>query len=76
MNMILTKIFHVSRGIKCALDKRVHVSLFGNVNTQTRYKSKLTRPKAIVMNKYNKPEETIGLFGYCLLASNNKIIIY
>jgi len=79
--MNLTKIFGVSRGVKCALDRGAHVSLFGNVNMQARCKSrdiKLTRPKAIETNRYRKSEDAIGLYGYSLLASNaiDKIIIY
>ncbi|XP_071575350.1 surfeit locus protein 1 isoform X1 [Temnothorax nylanderi] len=66
--MNLTKIFGLSRGVKCALDRSAHVSLFSNVNTQARCKSKLTRPKAIETNRYRKSEETIGLYGYCLLG--------
>lgn len=76
--MNLTKIFGVSRGAKCALDRRTYVSLFSNVNMQVRCKSKQTRPKAIETNKYRKSEDKIGVYGYCLLASNatNKIINY
>jgi len=71
------KIFGVLRNVKCALDKRVHILLFDNVNTQARCNSsKLTRPKAIETNRYKKTEDEIGLYGYCLLASNDKIIIY
>lgn len=75
--MNLTKIFGVSRGTKYALD-RTHVSLFNNVNMQARCKSKHARPKAIETNRYRKNEDEIGVYGYCLLASNatNKIINY
>ncbi|KAL0099277.1 hypothetical protein PUN28_020091 [Cardiocondyla obscurior] len=66
--MNITKIFKVSGSVKCASDKRVHVSLFNNINIQTRCKSKLARPKAIEMNKYKKTEEDIRFSGYCLLA--------
>ncbi|KYM94491.1 Surfeit locus protein 1 [Cyphomyrmex costatus] len=69
--MNLSKIFGFLRGANCAFNRRVHVLLSGNVNTQARYQSrdvKLTRPKAIETNKYRKPEETIGLYGYSLLA--------
>lgn len=69
--MNLMKIFGTLRG---ALDRRAHISLFGNVNTQVRCKSDLTRPKAFESNKFKKTEEPIGLYGYCLLASNDKII--
>jgi len=71
--MNLTKIFSCLRGAKCALTRRMHVSLFGNVNTQVRCKSsevKLGRPMAIETNRYRKLEEKIGLYGYSLLASN------
>lgn len=69
--MNLTKIFGVSRGAKCALDRRSHVPLFGNINTQARCKSgdiKLKRPKAIETSRYTKLEEKTGLYGYCLLG--------
>ncbi|XP_018300874.1 surfeit locus protein 1 isoform X1 [Mycetomoellerius zeteki] len=69
--MNLTKIFGFLRDAKCAINRRVHVSLFGNVNTQARCKSsevKLTRPAAIETNRYRKSEEKIGLYGYSLLG--------
>lgn len=69
--MNLTKILGILRGARCVLDRRAHVSLISNVNTQARCKSrdvKQSRPKAFETNKYRKEEEKIGLYGYCLLS--------
>ncbi|XP_011872727.1 PREDICTED: surfeit locus protein 1 [Vollenhovia emeryi] len=63
--MNLPKIVGISR-VKCVLDRKAHI--FGNVNTQVRCKGKLTRPKAFESNRYQKSEEKIGLYGYCLLG--------
>lgn len=69
MNLTVIRIFEgVSRCAKRLLDKKTGVLLPGNM--QTRGKHSLTRPKAFVINKYQRKEESIGVYGYCLLASN------
>lgn len=60
--MTSMKIFRVLKSSKyCVL-------LFESANVQARCKSHATRPKAFVTNRYQKTEEAIGLYGYCLLA--------
>ncbi|XP_012224940.1 surfeit locus protein 1 isoform X2 [Linepithema humile] len=56
------------KSTKCVLQKKAHVLLFRDVNKQVRYKSTMTRPKAIETNKYRRSEESIGLYGYSLLS--------
>lgn len=68
MNLTAVKIFGDSRVARYALDKQARVLLFSNANMQARYKSKKTVFKAIEMNKYKQTEETIGVYGYCLLS--------
>lgn len=62
--------FESLRNTKYILNKRARVLMFGNMNTQTRYKSITTRPNVIIQNKYQRKELDIGLYGYSLLASN------
>lgn len=64
-----------SRIARYALDKRAHVFLFGNANMQVRCKSQKIMRKAIEINRYQRPEESIGVYGYCLLASNTTNIL-
>ncbi|KAL6430987.1 hypothetical protein ACFW04_007034 [Cataglyphis niger] len=70
MNLMAIKMLGNSRIARYALDKRAHVSLFGNANMQVRCKSqKIMRSnKAIEINRYQRPEESIGVYGYCLLS--------
>lgn len=77
MNLTVVKMLGNSRIARYALDKRAHVSLFGNANMQVRCKSqKIMRSnKAIEINRYQRPEESIGVYGYCLLASNTTNIL-
>lgn len=64
MNLTAVKIFGGARAARYALDKQAHVLL------QARCKSKITTRKAIETNRYQRSEDSIGLYGYCLLASN------
>lgn len=68
MNLSVTNIFGGLKSTKCVLQKKAHVLLFRDASKQVRYKSTLTRPKAIETNKYRRVEEPIGLYGYSLLS--------
>lgn len=70
MNLSFTNIFRCSKSTKCVLRKKTHVLLFrSDANKQVRYKSIMKKPKAIETNRYRRSEESIGLYGYCLLVS-------
>lgn len=65
------RIFGGSRSAKCFFfDKRTHILLPNNANAQARCKNSLTKPIAHVVNKYQRPDNSIGMYGYSLLASN------
>jgi len=73
MNLSVTSIFRGSKSAKCVLQKKAHVLLFRDANKQVRYKSTMTKSKAIEINKYrqSKELEPIGLYGYSILVSNS-----
>lgn len=76
MNLTAVKFFGDSRAARYVLDRRAHMLLFGDAKkTQTRCKSQ-KMPKAIEMNRYQKSEEPIGIYGFCLLASNITNILF
>lgn len=70
MNLTAVKMLGNSRAARYVFDKRTHMFLFGDANMQVRCKSKKIMRKAIEINRYQRREEPIGVYGYCLLASN------
>ncbi|XP_070157835.1 surfeit locus protein 1 isoform X1 [Polyergus mexicanus] len=68
MNLTAVKMLGNSRAARYAFDKRTHVFLFGNANMQARCKSKKIMHKAVEINRYQRSEESIGVYGYCLLG--------
>ncbi|XP_029154859.1 surfeit locus protein 1 [Nylanderia fulva] len=70
MNLTAARIFRGSRTARYVLDKGTHVLLFDDVckNMQIRCKSKISTRKAFESNKYKRSEDSIGVYGYCLLS--------
>lgn len=70
MNGTAGRIFESWRNIKCVLDRRTRILLFGSMNIRSKHKDIMKKPKFVVKDMYQRPDMNIGLYGYSLLASN------
>ncbi|XP_032674329.1 surfeit locus protein 1 isoform X2 [Odontomachus brunneus] len=68
MNLTIKRMLESLKNTRCILNKSTRVLMFGNINTQARYKSITTKPNVIIQNQYQRKDVNVGLYGYSLLA--------